>query len=46
MKLLRVLIAEDSENDAELPLNELRCGGHAPEFERVQTTLFLTSRFR
>ena len=34
---LRVLIIEDSENDAELLLRELRHGGYAPEFERVET---------
>jgi len=37
MKPLRVLIVEDSENDAELLLRELRRGGYAPEFERVET---------
>ena len=34
---LRVLIIEDSENDAELLLLELRRGGYAPEYERVET---------
>ena len=34
---LRVLIVEDSEADAELLLRELRRGGYAPEFERVET---------
>ncbi len=34
---LRVLIIEDSETDAELLLRELRRGGYAPEFERVET---------
>ena len=34
---LRVLIVEDSENDAELLLLELRRGGYAPEYERVET---------
>ncbi|HJW82300.1 MAG TPA: EAL domain-containing protein [Acidiferrobacterales bacterium] len=34
---LRILIVEDSETDAELLLRELRRGGYAPEFERVQT---------
>ena len=33
---LRVLLIEDSENDAELLLRELRRGGYAPEFERVE----------
>ncbi|MBI3574407.1 MAG: EAL domain-containing protein [Gammaproteobacteria bacterium] len=36
-KPLRVLIVEDSEADAELLLRELRRGGYAPEFERVET---------
>ncbi len=34
---LRTLIVEDSEADAELLLRELRRGGYAPEFERVDT---------
>ena len=34
---LRILIVEDSEADAELLLRELRRGGYAPEFERVET---------
>lgn len=34
---LRVLIIEDSENDVELLLRELRRGGYAPEYERVET---------
>jgi len=34
---LRVLLIEDSENDAELLLLELRRGGYAPEYERVET---------
>ncbi|MEI7590836.1 MAG: EAL domain-containing protein, partial [Deltaproteobacteria bacterium] len=34
---LRVLIIEDSENDAELLLLTLRRGGYAPEYERVET---------
>lgn len=37
MKPLRVLIVEDSEDDTELLLHELRRGGYAPESERVQT---------
>ena len=37
MKPLRVLIIEDSEADTELLLRELRRGGYAPEFERVET---------
>ncbi len=35
---LRVLIIEDSENDAELLLLALRRGGYAPAYERVETT--------
>ena len=34
---LRILIVEDSEADAELLLRELRRGGYAPQFERVET---------
>ncbi len=34
---LRVLIVEDSENDALLLLRELRRGGTEPEYERVET---------
>lgn len=34
---LRVLIVEDSENDALLLLRELRRGGYEPEHERVET---------
>lgn len=34
---LRILIVEDSEADAELLLRELRRGGYAPEYERVET---------
>jgi cyclic di-GMP phosphodiesterase len=34
---LRVLIVEDSEDDAELLVRELRRGGYAPECERVET---------
>ncbi len=34
---LRVLIVEDSENDAELLLLTLRRGGYAPAYERVET---------
>jgi diguanylate cyclase (GGDEF)-like protein len=36
-KPLRVLIVEDSENDAELLLSELRRGGYEPTHERVET---------
>ncbi len=35
---LRVLIVEDSEDDALLVLRELRRGGYEPEFERVETS--------
>jgi len=34
---LRVLIVEDSEDDAELLARELRRGGYAPSYERVDT---------
>lgn len=34
---LRVLIAEDSEDDAAALVHELRRGGYDPEFERVET---------
>ena len=36
-KELRVLIVEDSENDVELLLRELRKGGYATEYTRVDT---------
>ncbi|MFH0953739.1 MAG: ATP-binding protein [Verrucomicrobiota bacterium] len=36
-KTLRVLIVEDSENDALLTVQELRRGGYEPAFERVET---------
>ncbi|MCK4743217.1 MAG: EAL domain-containing protein [Sulfuriflexus sp.] len=36
-KAVRILIVEDSENDAELLLRELRKGGFAPEHTRVDT---------
>ena len=36
-KKLRVLIVEDSEEDAELVLRELRSGGYEPLSERVDT---------
>ncbi len=35
--LLRILIIEDSEDDAELIVREIRRGGHTLEFERVET---------
>ncbi|MEW6366610.1 MAG: response regulator [Acidobacteriota bacterium] len=37
MKLLRVLIVEDNEDDATLILRELRRGGYEPLHERVET---------
>jgi hypothetical protein len=33
--LLRVLLVEDSEDDAALLVRELRKGGYTPEFQRV-----------
>ncbi|MDP9347876.1 MAG: PAS domain S-box protein [Gemmatimonadota bacterium] len=36
-KPLRVLMVEDDEDDALLLLRELRRGGYAPDFERVET---------
>jgi putative two-component system response regulator len=35
---LRVLIAEDSEDDVLLVMRELRCGGYEPTYERVDTS--------
>ena len=43
---LRVLIIEDSENDAELLLLELRRGGYAPEYERVESPRDWMTRWR
>ena len=40
---LRVLIIEDSEEDAQLVLRELRRGGYDVEFERVETSASLQS---
>ncbi len=37
MKLLRALIVEDSEDDVELLLQELRRGGYSPDHTRVDT---------
>lgn len=42
-KPLRVLIVEDSADDAELLLLELRCGGYDPTFERVDTPEAMTT---
>jgi hypothetical protein len=36
-KPLRVLMVEDSEDDALLLIRELKKGGHEPEYERVET---------
>ncbi|HET6466559.1 MAG TPA: EAL domain-containing protein, partial [Nitrospiria bacterium] len=36
-KPLRVLVVEDSENDTELLIRELRRGGYEPAYERVET---------
>jgi len=38
-RLLRVLIAEDSEDDTELMLREMKRGGFDPVYERVDTPL-------
>ena len=37
--LLRILIVEDSEDDAELMIREIRRGGYAVEFTRVETQI-------
>ena len=42
-KPLRVLIIEDSEDDAQLLLRELRRGGYEVEFERVETAQAMQS---
>jgi diguanylate cyclase (GGDEF)-like protein len=42
-KPLRVMIVEDSEDDAELLLQELRRGGFEPEHERVETAQAMTA---
>lgn len=42
-KPLRVLIIEDSEDDAMLLVRELRSGGYEPSFERVDTADALSS---
>lgn len=43
VKLLHVLVIEDSENDAELLLEEIREAGYDPISERVQTPEHLTA---
>lgn len=43
VKLLHVLVIEDSENDAELLLDEIREAGYEPMSERVQTAQELTA---
>jgi PAS domain S-box-containing protein len=43
VKLLHVLVIEDSENDAELLLEEIREAGYDPISERVQTPEHLTT---
>ena len=40
---LRVLVVEDSENDALLMLRELRKGGYEPDYERVDTKAAMMS---
>jgi len=40
---LRVLIADDSENDALLLLRELKQGGYAPTYERVDSAEAMTA---
>ena len=42
-KPFRVLIVEDSEDDALLLLRELRRGGFEPEFQRVETAAAMTT---
>lgn len=42
-KPLRVLLIEDSEDDALLILRELRKGGYAPVYERVETEFAMRS---
>jgi len=40
---LRVLIAEDSEDDARLLLRELQQAGYKPTYERVDTPVAMMS---
>ncbi len=44
--LIRVLIVEDSEDDAQLILRQLRSGGYDPRWERVDTPEAMTSSLR
>ncbi|HSP99897.1 MAG TPA: PAS domain S-box protein [Candidatus Dormibacteraeota bacterium] len=45
-KSLRVLLIEDSEEDAELILRELRRGGYEPQWRRVDTAAALADALR
>ena len=40
---LRILIVEDSEDDAELLMYELRQGGYVPVYRRVETATEMRS---
>ena len=40
---LRIILVEDSENDCELLLRELRRGGYEPQWERVDTAAALSA---
>ena len=43
MKPLRLLLVEDSENDATLLIEYLRQGGYEPDYTRVDTEKALTA---
>jgi diguanylate cyclase (GGDEF)-like protein len=43
MRPLRLLLVEDSENDALLVVEHLRAGGYEPDFRRVETAEALTN---
>ena len=45
-KPLRVLVVEDSEDDASLVVRELKRGGYAPTFQRVETAAALQTALR
>lgn len=45
-RVLRVLIVEDSDNDAALLVRELRKGGYEPEYVQVETAEDLESRIK